>query len=627
MRVNSRMTRPFVSLVRRRGARRCFGILLQCSALVASSAALVAAQQRFDETVVVTGTAEPLRLFEVGRSLEIVTREQITELPVRTLADALRLAHGVEVRARGDAGTQVDLSLRGASFGQTLVLVDGVRLNDAQTGHHNGDIPVPLDEVERIEVLEGPGSSLYGADAFGGVVNVITRQDSQPRLEGGVAGGSSGYGEAALVARAKGEHLAGALSLSAQRSDGFLPGNASAYCRDCRAADRDFRVLSARGRISAGRNTRLNLSYLDKEFGALGFYGNAPSREWTSQSLASLERSFSLGERAGGSFLAYGRAHDDHFLFDRRNPALSDNRHESRAVGVSVRLHRSIGPHTLSAGTETGADWVDSTTLGDRGFGRASLFAEAAARVASLVVRPGLRFDAYGRFGSAVSPALALGGRLSPRLRWRASAGRAFRVPTFTELYYHDPANLGSPNLRPESAWGSDTGVDLELGRTAGASATAFGRWESNVIDWVRPSPAERWTTENVRDVTTYGVETSAWQRLLGVELRERYTWLDTSAPALSRQSKYVLDFARHALGADARVALPGAFRLAPSLEYRRKRNGRDWWLLDLRLTRPFGRLALSLEGRNLLDARYQEIVGVERPGRSLVVGVRASAR
>jgi len=578
------------------------------------------AQQRFQEAVVVTGSAEPARLSELGRSLDVVTRERIAALPVRTLADALRLASGLDVSARGDGGVQMDFSLRGAAFGQTLVLVDGVRLNDAQTGHHNGDIPVPLDEIERVEVLEGPGSSLYGADAFGGVIQVITR-DGGPRLAGRLAGGSFGYGEAALSGRAKGERTSAALALSAQRSDGFV-------------ADRDFRVLEARARVSTGRNTRFTLSHLDKQFGALGFYGRtadgapAPSREWTRQSLASFDDSFSVGERLAGSVLAFARVHADHFVFDRRNPALSDNRHSSRALGLALRLHRSLGGFgRVSAGAETGADWVHSTTLGDRGFGRASLFAEAESRIGPIVARPGLRFDAYGRFGSALSPSFALSAALHPRLRWRTSAGKGFRVPTFTELYYRDPNHQASSDLRPETAWGADTGLDLDLGRGFDARVTAFGRWESNVIDWVRPSAAERWHTENVRALRTHGFETSLRRQRGPVEAQARYSWLESRAPSLALESKYALDFSRHAFGLDLRAKLPRGVQVAPSAEYRRKADGRDWWLLDLRLTRAIGRFELYADGRNLTGAGYQEVRGVDMPGRSIGVGVRAATR
>ena len=127
------------------------------------------------EHVVVTANATGVPFEQVTRSVAVITREQIERLPASSIADVLRLVAGVDVRARGGNGVQSDFSIRGASFGQTLVLVDGHRINDAQSGHHNSDIPVALDQVERIEILLGAGSSIHGADAFGGTINVITR--------------------------------------------------------------------------------------------------------------------------------------------------------------------------------------------------------------------------------------------------------------------------------------------------------------------------------------------------------------------------------------------------------------------------------------------------------------------
>src|SRR6188768_1435238 len=144
------------------------------------AAAPATAQDTYRQTVVVTAAASPVELGSITRTMTIITRQQIEALPAHSVADVLRLVPSVDVRARGIAGVQTDFALRGANFGQALVLVDGVRLNDAQSGHHNGDIPVPLDAVERIEILQGPGSSLFGADAFGGTVNVITRRGAEP---------------------------------------------------------------------------------------------------------------------------------------------------------------------------------------------------------------------------------------------------------------------------------------------------------------------------------------------------------------------------------------------------------------------------------------------------------------
>src|SRR5687767_562266 len=219
----------------------------------------VSGQEAFRQTVVVTAAAVPVELGSVTRTLSIITREEIAELPVHSVADVLRLVASVDVRARGIRGVQTDFAVRGANFGQMLVLVDGVRLNDAQSGHHNGDIPVPLDAVERIEILYGPGSSLFGADAFGGTVNVITRRSvEQPTLAllGGTSALAGGRGQAGFERGPMRQVFSG----SFERSSGFM-------------YDRDFRTAIARSRTSVGARSTVALSYLGKEFGANNFYG------------------------------------------------------------------------------------------------------------------------------------------------------------------------------------------------------------------------------------------------------------------------------------------------------------------------------------------------------------------
>src|SRR5688572_823423 len=192
----------------------------------------------YRQTVVVTAAATPVDLGSVTRTLTVITREQIDALPVHSIADALRLTSSVDVRARGERGVQTDFAVRGANFGQMLVLVDGVRLNDAQSGHHNGDIPVPLDAVARIEVLHGPGSSLFGADAFGGTVNVITRRaPAAPSLlaQGGSFGFAAGRGQAGFERGA----LRQMFAASVDRSAGFM-------------YDREFTTTIARSRTLFG---------------------------------------------------------------------------------------------------------------------------------------------------------------------------------------------------------------------------------------------------------------------------------------------------------------------------------------------------------------------------------------
>src|SRR5687768_7968437 len=152
--------------------------------------------QRLEQSVVVTATADPIPYQNLARSVQVLNREQIEKLPVRSVADLIGYASSVEVRSRGPMGIQSDFSVRGAGFGQTLVLVNGIRINNTQSGHHNADFPVLLDDIERIEILNGPGSSLYGADAFGGTINIITRDPgSRTRVE--VAGRQHGFASGA----------------------------------------------------------------------------------------------------------------------------------------------------------------------------------------------------------------------------------------------------------------------------------------------------------------------------------------------------------------------------------------------------------------------------------------------
>jgi outer membrane cobalamin receptor len=577
-------------------------------------AAPVAAQQpavpSVRETVVVTGTLSPEPLANIGRTLVVLTREDFAHLPLTSIADALRLVAGVDARERGPRGVQTDLSLRGAGFGQTLVLVDGTRLNDAQSGHHNGDIPVALDDVERIEILQGAGASLHGADAVGGTINVITRRRA-PRLSADLAAGRHALVETAVSAGLdRGEAGAHLFSGELRRSSGFMPV-------------RDHDVRLARYQAVIGRHSTASVAHLDKSFGAAGFYGPAPSREWTEQTLGRAEHRYDRGRGWLGRLDGAYRTHGDRFIYDERNPALSENVHRTHAATVHLRGFRAFTSSTaLSMGAGGGGDWIRSTNLGEHAVTRASAFAELRQALGhAVLVHPSLRMDTYSRFGTAWSPAVSITGRGSARVRWRASVSRAFRVPTFTELFYTDPNHQAAGRLTPETGWTADGGSDWTAGPWSG-SLTLFRRWEADVIDWVRASPAERWRTVNVRRVRTTGVETGIRRRVARGRLSVEYAWTSADAPSLDLLSKYVLDYARHSLAGSA-VGEWRRLMVGARLEVR-QRVGRDaYQLLDLRVGRRFDRVEVYVDTLNALGTRYQEVGGVVMPGRWVKAGVR----
>ena len=586
------------------------------TALVVLAGALpAAAQDPYRQTVVVTAATTPVAVGDATRVVTVISREEILALPVFSVADALRQLAFVDVRARGPRGVQSDMAVRGASFGQMLVLVDGVRLNDPQSGHHNGDIPIPLEAVERIEVLQGAGSSLFGADAFGGTVNIITRrQDAAPRLT--VHGGSFGTGGGAADASFGGSGVKQRVSGAFDRSNGFL-------------YDRDYSTAIVHSRTAIGGTSGVSVSFLRKEFGANNFYGgNAPSREWTNQLLVAADHRLAAGAEwtldVDGSY----RTHGDRFLFDQLNPARSDSRHRTHTGLARAVASRTVSRGVLAAGLEGGHDWIRSSNLGDHELSRVSGFAEWRQSLGARAhLGAAVRGDRYSDFGTSWSPSLGAGWWVLQQVRLRGSVGRAFRVPTFTERYYSDPANLASPDVQPEQAWTGEAGADIALASGWLVQGTVFRRADRDVIDWLRPSPDDRWRTFNIRDVDTTGYEVAIRRRFGNhAFVHAGYSALTLDAPAVTQLSKYALDYAPQSLVASALVPLPWQLRAAPRLEYRRRtrsQGGEEYVLLDARVSRRLGPLVeVMVDGANLLDRSYSEVAGVAMPGPTVTVSL-----
>jgi len=563
---------------------------------------------RVTSDVVVTATASPAPTAAVGRTVTVLTRADLERLGMTSVIDSLRLVAGVDLKARGGQDVQTDFSLRGATFGQSLVLIDGVRLNDSQSGHHNGEIPAPLLGIDRIEVVFGPASAVHGADALGGTIHVVTRSD--PHATGLVTIGQ--HGLATAQASASGGLVPAGWTVSGwgARSDGFM-------------FDRDFASGGGSVRGAVGRSLTLDLRHQRRAFGANGFYGNSPSKEWTDQTLVSARWARS-GETWTSSARLAGRNHGDHFRWDIARPGFAENRHRTNALDASVQLARRVGDRLLvTAGGGMGGDWIESSNLGDHTYGRGHGYAEAqwtpGPRVSAHV---GARFDEYSTFGHAWSPSVSVAAWLTPAVRIRASVARGFRIPTFTERFYTDPAHQASEILLPERGSSLDGGIDLTT-RGWTFSASPFIRWDQDVIDWVRLSVAERWRTTNVRDVTTSGIEIAATRNVGVAIVRLHYSGLSVDASQLNLLSKYVLEYARHSAGVSAATPVAARVRAAVNADYRSRVDGQQYWLVGARLSRAMGRFDAFIEGSNMLDTSFHEVAGVPMPGRWLSVGLR----
>jgi iron complex outermembrane receptor protein len=579
--------------------------------MFSGGAALAQTPEPQRETVVVTGVYEPVTIDEMDRSVRVLTIKA-QELLLNTWVDALRLDPSLDVRERAPNGIQADLSVRGGTFGQTLILVDGQRMNDAQSGHHNMDLPIPLESISTIEVLRGSGSTMYGSDAVGGVVNIITKRPEASEFRLRTAFGNFGVNQERGSLAAVHGALTEQLSFSRDFSTGF-------------AADRDYRNLaftSLTHVLSPLGATDVTLAYDDHPFGADQFYGAYNSWENTKTWFASLRQA--LGEKTEAS-VSFHR-HSDLFVLFRDRPEVFTNHHSDETYQVALRRRETLSNDVrLHYGVEGYHDSIISNNLGDhsrsRGAGYASLDIRALRRFSLSI---GAREEVYRSISGQFSPTVTGGFWLSQRFKLRGSVSRAFRIPSYTDLYYHDPANLGSPDLRPEKAWGYEGALDWNAGRKVRGEVVVFHRRETDGIDYFRRSLTDIWRATNIQNLRFTGVEASASFRAGDRQQIElRYTGLHGVQDSLGANfSKYAFNYPSQSAVASWQASLPMGMSVRTRVGAVQRLQRDPYALWDVYLAHSEGRVRPFLQFTNLTNTVYEEIQGVGMPKRGVVGGV-----
>ncbi len=561
------------------------------------------------DVIVVTGTWEPLPLEEADRSVSLLpVREQ--SLLFASVIDFLQLDPSLDVRRRAPGGVQTDLSIRGATFGQTLVLLNGRRMNDPQSGHHSLDIPAPLDAVQSVEVLRGAGSALYGSDALGGVVNILTAplEGWQARLRAAI--GSFGTQQQMATLAGKAGPVAQSVSFSRDFSRGFM-------------ANRDYRNLAASAHTLVESNlgkTGVDLGYADKPFGAQDFYGPYPSWERTSTWFASMHHNFPEKWQA---VLSY-RRHSDLFYLFRDNPQRYQNHHVADGFHASLRRSdRWTSGIALHTGAEAFTDHIDSSNLGVHSRARGAAYAALDMRaLRRFSLSLGLRSESYRGAFDQISPTLAGGWWASARLKLRASASRAYRLPTFTDLYYRDPANRGNASLRPETAWNYEAGAEYRPAAAWRLQGTVFHRRDRDGIDYASPSPQGPWEALNITRLNFTGVEASAAWRRRAHLVEFCYTGMRavSTLPA-GIFTKYVMNYPVHS-GIFAWTGSAGKLTARTRLGALERRARSPYAVWDAALAWRGRHVSPFVQATNLANTRYEEILRVPMPGRAFLGGV-----
>jgi iron complex outermembrane receptor protein len=608
------------------------------------------------DPVAVSATLSPAAVSKSGRNIVVITAAEIEKMPASSLDEVLRYLPGMEVQSRGPLGAQADFSLRGGTFQQVLVILDGVRINDPLTGHFSSYIPIAPAEIERIEILKGSSSAIYGADAVGGVINIIsksfhaTKQEKTSEVSAELGRGEYNLykNRAGLSWQNKGTIFSAGYLLN--KTDGQMLRGSRSFL--------DMNTLSLSAKQFIGENTSIAYRYArdSRDFNAQNFYtqflsdtaSEKVSTEWHQASFNHQHGKHQI--RLDGSW----KSVSDRYQFNRTRPA---NTNYSGIAQAQLTHIVNMGEKT---GISSGVQWisrnVESNNRGNHRIGYGGIFTVLNQRFGdNLVVSPAIRIDFNERSGTEILPQLNVSWRRES-FQLRGSAGRSTREADFTERFnnYLAPVSgtrIGNPDLRPESAWNAEAGGDFYLSENLRISGTLFGRFHKNLIDYQLTPYAEMPRKDNLKPevsyllarnlsrVQTLGIESDIWLRTelrpghrldgsIGLILMESNT--DGNTPSL-----YVSNHARF-LGNYNLMYTANQFSLSANGLYKIRSSSSqaglltlspDYFMMNLRAEyRLFeNSLIVFFQADNVLNKRYTDILGPQMPGRWLSGGIRVA--
>lgn len=583
--------------------------------------------------VVIQGNRIQIPFSKINRNIFIITKEQIEKLPVHSLQEILSFMPGVDVRQRGPNGSQADVGIDGGTFDQTLILINGMKITDPQTGHNMLNLPLPLSAIERIEVIRGAAARIYGINAMNGAINIITKKLSENSTELSAYAGSSFTKDSALnktyyntgislftnIVSHKVKQL---FAVSSHRSNGYRYN--TGYGND---------KFYYQNRITAGKqNIDLFAGYVNNRFGANAFYaapGDIESKEKVETFIAGISSEINSGNIKLTPRLGYRNNFDD-YIYTRKNPDLYRNKHRSNSYSAELNGSLALGDNAVGAGIEARIEDIRSNSLGKHNRSNYGFYGEYNFRSDKrFSFNVGSYVNYNSEFGWNFLPGADAGFKINSKLRAYVNAGSGQRIPTYTDLFYKGPSNIGNPNLKPEKSIYGEAGLKYSAADIY-LTANYFHRINKDFIDWVKDSVSEPWQPNNFQEIVTTGFSISAESRR--IELAKNfilsgnisYTYLNPSINYIDpgKLSRYALDNLRNQFIVGINVSWMKIFEVGLNARYQERINYKDYILLNAKVSALINKVKLYAESTNIGNAEYVEAGAVPLPGRWITVGV-----
>jgi vitamin B12 transporter len=613
------------------------------------------AQTVTPEIATVTATINPQLQRETGRNIIIVKGTDLQHFPVNSIDELLRYAAGVEVQQRGPQGVQSDLMIRGGTFQQVLVLVDGMRLNDPLTGHFSSYIPVHPSEIERIEILKGNASALYGPDAVGGVIHIITKAFSNRAVkQGKKAGiqlqlGDFGLRNISTWFNTQQKNTYWSLGFSSNNADGNRLRGTKGF----------FNLNTLQGAVSTNLpnnwklNAKLALDY--RNFNAQNFYTTFSSdtaTEKVNSAFSHVQLTRTKEHRRFNADISYKLLADE-FQFNRSSPA---NENKTRQMVAQMGYQSKLSAESdFVTGMQLQQRVIRSNDRGDHQLWHGATWFLVKHRLGNhFFMNESIRADWDESYGVELTPQLNLSYTPS---RWslRAAAGKGIRDADFTERYNNYNRSLvrngsiGNPGLEAEQTWAVEAGADYLYHPSFKLSGTVFYRNQRNLIDWT-PTPYAQMPRKknlvptgnyalarNIEQVNTYGAELDItfkkdFESAGVLTATSGFTLLRSknsdSIPSFytASHAKLLYQFAVLYDGTWFNLAINGLYkeRNAQSAAGINATITKNYFLLNMKAAAKInnGKMNIFVQAHNLFGKEYSDLLGSRMPGRWMSGGL-----
>ncbi len=642
--------------------------------VVTDSAAMTTAREMVLEEVSVTGSRAPLTKSQAARMVTVLDRADIAQAPVQSVNDLLKFAIGVDVRQRGPIGAQTDISIRGGTSEQIIILLNGINICDPQTGHNAMDLPVDLSDIVRIEVIEGPAGRIYGTSSLVGAINIVTRsqetgvrrQEITLHTEGGSYGYANIGGRYSTDSRLPTpDSFHHSLSANYSRSDGWSRSKAGKLNTDYSGTKGFYQ-----GQYE-DETMRLNwhLGIADKGWGSSTFWASPKWQadeqyEHTTKWFSAIQGHTKQGPLHLSASLYWNQNRDRYEGYRGQAEKMKYNYNRTDVYGVSAGAYFDWQAGRTAFGAELRNEDLVSGNLGeplsqthhikgtDRdytlGVNRTNIsgYLEHNILLDQVTISAGLVAvkNTWSNMNMTVYPGIDVSYRPTPHWKLHASYNTSLRMPSFTEMYYKLQGYCADPHLKPEEMQAIEIGVNSDWYMRNGSKLTVNSAFwyhhGSNMIDWImdtsKGSEAE-WQSVNHTAINSIGFEAGAQLSILNSQLSISYAFIhQDKQQEANLVSQYALEYLRHKLVAKAQLQMTKRLSLGVNLRWQDRvgsytdfdgmsHDYKPYALIDTRLTWKQTKWKAFLEANNLFDTSYRDYGLVEQPGRWLIAGFNIS--